>query len=198
MSSSIISMLSSQLDDNTIKQISQQLGVNEQSVEQGISAGLPVLLGALDRNTSSPKGAKALTRELRRKHTGGILDHVASALTDESVLQDGSKILGHVLGNRQNNVANGVSKISGLSQDQTAQLLQMLAPLVLGALGKKQQEENLSSQQVANVIHQERQEAESSLSGLSRLLDMDQDGDITDDVINLGAKLLGSFLRGRK
>lgn len=198
MSSSVISMLSSQLDDNTIKQISQQLGVNEQSVEQGISAGLPVLMGALDRNTSSPKGAKALTRELRRKHTGGILDHVTTALTDQSVLQDGGKILGHVLGDRQNNVAKGVGKISGLDQDQTVQLLQMLAPLVLGALGKKQQEENLSSQQVAHVIHQEHQEAESSLSGISKLLDMDQDGDITDDVINIGTKLLGSFLRGRK
>lgn len=198
MSSSIISMLSSQLDDNTIKQISQQLGVNEQSVEQGIGAGLPVLLSALDRNTSSPKGAKALTRELRRKHTGGILDHVTTALADESVLQDGGKILGHVLGDRQNNVQKGISQVSGLNQDQTIQLLQMLAPLVLGALGKKQQEDNLSSQQVANVIREERQEAESSLSGLSRLLDMDQDGDISDDVINLGAKLLGSFLRGRK
>lgn len=198
MSSSIISMLSSQIDDNTIKQISQQLGVNEQSVEQGIGAGLPVLLSALDRNTSSPKGAKALTRELRRKHTGGILDHVTTALADESVLQDGGKILGHVLGDRQNNVQKGISQVSGLNQDQTIQLLQMLAPLVLGALGKKQQEDNLSSQQVANVIREERQEAESSLSGLSRLLDMDQDGDISDDVINLGAKLLGSFLRGRK
>ena len=198
MSSSIMSMLSSQLDDSAVQQISHQLGVDEKSVEQGISAGLPVLLGALERNTSSTKGAKALTKELRRKHTGGILDHVTSALADENVLQDGSKILGHVLGDRQHNVEKGVSKISGLNQDQTVQLLQMLAPLVLGALGKKQQEQHLNSQGVATVLQQERQEAESSLSGLSQLLDMDQDGDITDDVISLGSKLLSGFLRSRK
>lgn len=198
MSSSIVSMLSSQLDDNAIRQISQQLGVDEKTVEQGIGAGLPVLLGALDQNVSSPEGAKVLSKELRRKHTGGILEHVTSALSDENVLRDGSKILGHVLGGRRTNVVKSVSKVTGLSQEQTAQLLQMLAPLVLGALGKKQQEQRLNSRGVARVLHQERQQAESSLSGLSRLLDMNQDGDITDDMISLGSRLLGGFLRGRR
>jgi hypothetical protein len=73
----------------------------------------------------------------------------------------------------------------------------MLAPLVLGALGKQKQQQGLGSSDLAEVLGQERQSSESSLGGLAQILDMDGDGDVTDEIISIGSKLLRNFFSQR-
>ena len=51
---------------------------------------------------------------------------------------DASGILGHVLGGRQDAVQQGVGQASGLSGGQVSQLMGLLAPLVMSALGESQ------------------------------------------------------------
>jgi len=75
--------------------------------------------------------------------------------------------------------------------------LMMLAPLVLGALGKQKQQQGLGSGDLAEVLGQERQSSESSLGGLAQILDMDGDGDVTDEIISIGSKLLRNFFSQR-
>ena len=195
--SSLLEALAGQLDEQTVKQISSQLGADEQSTQQAIGAALPMLVGALDRNASTSEGAQSLTDALMRDHDGGILDDVAGSLSSAETLQDGNAILGHVLGSKRGNVEQGVSMVSGLDENSTSQLMSMMAPLILGALGQMQRQGNLDADGIAGLLHSERQETESSLSGIAQLLDMDRDGDATDDVIKLGASLLGGLF-GRK
>jgi hypothetical protein len=118
-------------------------------------------------------------------------------LAQPSTLEDGNAILGHVLGAKRSNVETGISRTTGLDQGSTAQLLMLLAPVVLGALGKQQHQQGLDADGVAGLLKQERQQTESSLGGFTRLLDLDGDGEISDDLINLGAKFLGSWLSKR-
>lgn len=198
MSSSIIQMLASQLDERTIKQISTQLGADDQTTQQAISTAIPMLLGALDRNTNTADGAQALTNALQRDHDGSILNDAPNAVTRPETRQDGQAILNHVLGAKQNNVEMGISKTTGLDMSSTGQLMQMVAPLVLGALGQMQQQQNLDAGQVSSLLSKERQETESSLSGLAKILDMDGDGDVTDDLIGLGSNLLGGFFGSKR
>lgn len=198
MSSPILNMLASQLDERTIKQISSQLGADDATTQQAISAALPMLLGAMDRNTNSPDGAQALAGALQRDHDGSILNDVPGALSKQETLQDGQAILGHVLGNRQGNVEQGISKATGLDMGSTDQLMSMLAPLVMGALGQIQKQENLDADGVSNLLTKERQQSESSLGGLAQLLDMDGDGDVTDEIIGLGSSLLKNFFGGKR
>ncbi len=195
--SSLMNMLANQLDEPTIRQISSQLGADEATTQQAISAAVPMLIGALSRNTSSTAGAQALNQALARDHDGSILNDIPAALSNRTTLQDGSAILGHVLGNRQNNVQTGIARATGLDQGSTAQLLMMLAPVVLGALGKQQQQHGLDAGGLAGLLNQEQQASESSLGGLAQLLDMDGDGDVTDEIIGIGSKLLRNFFGGR-
>jgi len=76
--------------------------------------------------------------------------------------------------------------------------LSMLAPVVLGAIGKAQRQKNLDAQGVASLLTQEREQASSTLPGIAQLLDMDGDGDVTEEMINLGGSLLSSFLSKKK
>jgi hypothetical protein len=78
-----------------------------------------------------------------------------------------------------------------------SQLLMLLAPVVLGALGRRQRQQGLDPGGLAGVLGEERRQAEASapagLGGLlGRVLDADGDGQIMDDV----GGLLGGFLGG--
>lgn len=188
--STLLQTLASNLDEQTLRKISQTVGADEGQTQRAISAALPMLLGALGRNASTPQGAQALTAALQRDHDGSIFNNLASQLTNPSTLQDGMSILNHVLGGKKEAVQTGVGNVSGLSANATGQLLTMLAPMVLGALGQLQHKENLNADQVASVLQKEREETESNLGGLAKLLDMDGDGSVIDDVMTIGSSLL--------
>jgi len=194
---SLVQTLASSLDDKTLRQISSTLGADEGQTERAISAALPMLIGALGRNTATTAGAESLTNALGN-HDGSILNNLAGLLTQPSTLQDGMGILGHVLGGKQDAVQAGVSQVSGLDKNSTGQLLMMLAPVLLGALGKVQREDNLDAGQVAGLLQKERENAESNLGGLASLLDMDGDGSVIDDVMTIGSSLLGGLFGNRK
>lgn len=187
--------------DDTVRQVSQQLGVDQGSAQKAISSAIPVLVGALARNTESSQGAASLDRALERDHDGGILDNLQGFLGGGNTGM-GDAILGHVLGQRRPAVETGVGKMSGLNSGQVGQLLAMLAPLVMGVLGKQKRQAGLGAKDLAGMLNEERSAFErqepQSMGMLGQLLDQDGDGQIMDDVANIGAGLLGKFLSSRR
>ncbi|HRJ45287.1 MAG: DUF937 domain-containing protein [Caldilineaceae bacterium] len=189
----IAGMVIGMLGSGEMDQLSSQLGVDSASTQKAVGAAVPMLLSALGKNAASPQGAAALLGALRRDHDGSVLDNVSTALSSGSLGQDGAGILGHVLGSKQKKVAAGIGQASGLTGASSGQLLALLAPLVLGSLGKTQREDGLDATGLASLLSGQRAQANAGLGGLAGLLDMDGDGDITDDVVKLGSKLLGGF-----
>jgi hypothetical protein len=195
---SILQTLLSQLSGDSLGAITDQLGIDEGTAQKAVGLALPLLIGSLNRNSSSADGAQALTNAVTRDHDGSILSDLASNLTQPKVQEDGLAILGHVLGAKKENVGNSLGQASGLDSAQVIQLLSMLAPVVLGAIGKAQRQKNLDAQGVASLLTQEHEQASSALPGIAQLLDMDGDGDVTEEMINLGGSLLSSFLSKKK
>jgi hypothetical protein len=182
-----------------MSQISKQLGVDEDKAQQAVGMALPMLIGALNRNTtSSGRGAEALAKALHRDHDGSILSNFPQAIQRQETLQDGSAILGHVFGDRQAGIERSVSRATNLDPDQTAQIFSMLAPMVMGALGHMQREKGLDVQGVSSLLQQERNKVEGTASGLTQLLDMDGDGDVSEEIISLGSNLLGRLFGGKR
>lgn len=194
---SIIQLLISQMTGGAVGKISDQLGIDEQKTQQAIGMALPVIIGALNRNTNSSEGAQSLVGALQRDHDGSILDNVSQAVTKEETLKDGRAILGHVLGDRLDGVSASVSRATGLDQDQVAQIFALLAPVVLGALGQMQRKKNLDAQGVSSLLQEERSTVEKTTSGLTELLDLDGDGDVSEEIISLGSNLLGGLFGGK-
>jgi hypothetical protein len=195
---SILQTLLSQLSGDSLGAITDQLGIDEDTAQKAVGLALPLLIGTLNRNSSSADGAQALTNAVTRDHDGSILSDLASNLMQPKVQEDGLAILGHVLGAKKENIGNSLGKASGLDSTQVIQLLSMLAPVVLGAIGKAQRQKNLDSQGIASLLTQEREQASSALPGIAQLLDMDGDGDVTEEMINIGGTLLSSFLSKKK
>jgi hypothetical protein len=194
---SLFQLLVSQLGSGAVSQISDQLGIDEGKAQQAVGMALPTIIGALNRNTSSSDGAQALVGALQRDHDGSILENLTQAVTQEDTLKDGKAILGHVLGDRLEGVAGSVSRATGLDQDQATQIFAMLAPIVLGALGQMQHKNSLDAQGLSSLLQEERSTVEKTASGLTQLLDMDGDGDVSEEIISLGSNLLGGLFGGK-
>ena len=159
-----------------------------------MATALPLLVSALANNAAEPKGAEALHQALAKDHDGSILNDVAAFLGDPQAA-NGAGILGHVLGGKQPAVAEGLAQASGLESDQVGQLLQIAAPLLMGALGQQQKKEGLGINDLTSLLGGQKQlvqETEPGMMGmLNRVLDMDQDGSAVDDVLGMVGKLFG-------
>lgn len=189
---SLLDQLTQSLGPNALQQISQKLGTDSGQTNSAISAALPVLLGALASNASTASGADALNTALNQ-HDGSALDDVAGAL-NQGHGGIGDRILSHVLGNKQPAVTNGIGNATGLDASKVASLLAMLAPVVMGALGKAKNTNGLDAGGLASMLGQERQRINTNtggLGGLMGMLDQNNDGSVADDVMGMAGKLFG-------
>lgn len=184
-----------QLSGAPMAQLGSQLGTDSRTTQNAVQAALPLLLGALAKNSAASGGADALAGALDRDHDGSILDDIGGFLAG-GASSDGAAILGHILGKREPTVEAGIGKATGMQTGQTAQLLQMLAPIVLGYLGRQKQQQGMNAGMLGELLGAQSKQAQAqnpALGALASLLDKDDDGSIVDD---LGG-MLGSFLSGR-
>jgi hypothetical protein len=181
-------ILNETINQDTISNMSQTLGADEGSVSTAIQAALPMLVGALARNSSSQEGALSLDNALANDHDGSVLGNLGDLIGMLGGGQGGG-ILGHIFGNKQPAVEEGISQHSGLDMATVGKLLMMLAPIVMGALGKAKREQGLDASGVAGMLENERQQHESNASPmvgmLSQLLDQDHDGSAVDDIFRM-------------
>jgi hypothetical protein len=191
---SILDTLSNHLDAGMLSQLTSRLGANQDTTSRAIAAAVPLLLGALAKNASNPEGAERLHQALTRDHDGSVLDQPAT-ITDNQRVNDGQAILGHILGDRRPVAEQGISQASGLDISKVGPLLAMLAPVVLGAVGRTRAKEKLDSQGLARVLGQERADigsrAPGVLGAVGRLLDRDQDGSPLNDISGMLGGLFG-------
>jgi len=189
---SIFDLLNSDLGKTLINGASQQLGHDQKTTTTALGAALPLILGAMKNNAKTPEGASSLLGALgNQKHGGGILDNLGSILggggIDDDVMQDGAGILGHVFDGREQNVANAVSKSSGLDMGSAMNILKVAAPFIMGYLGKETRQQGVSNQSgigdlLGGMLGGESRDQQNMVE---KLLDSDGDGSIIDDVAGM-------------
>ena len=195
--SSLLPQLLEHLAGAPTKNIGQSLGLDESAASSAITAALPVILGGLANNTQSSDGASALGSALDRDHDGSILNDLAGMALGAAA-SNGDGILGHIFGGNRNQATAAVEKSTGgLDAATAAKLMAVLAPIVLGYLGKKKRESNLDSGALAKELQVESQahgpEDTSLGSMVSKMLDQDGDGSAMDDVLRIGGGLLAKW-----
>lgn len=192
----ILDMIGDQLRGNTLTQMSQQLGTDEATTANAVSLALPLLLGGLTRNAATPQGAASLDAALTRDHDGSLLDAPQRALTDPNAFKAGG-ILGHIFGQRQAPVEQGVAKATGLDPQRAGKLLMMLAPIVMAALARARTSQGTAAGASAGAVLQREQSnierQVPGLGGLASILDRDGDGQIADDIASLATGRLGGL-----
>jgi hypothetical protein len=135
----LIGMLAGQLGGPVIQQISQQIGADSGTTQSAVGMALPMLLSAFGNHAATPDGADAI-HQATQEHDGSILDNVMGFVGNAGAASAGSALLGQVLGGGQHNdMADTISQQTGMDSGMANQLLGMLAPLVMGAIGQSSQ-----------------------------------------------------------
>ncbi|HEX8251771.1 MAG TPA: DUF937 domain-containing protein [Thermoanaerobaculia bacterium] len=191
----ILDTVRQQLDPNMIQQISQSIGADPAATSNAISVALPALLSGLSHNASKPQGAAALDSALDA-HDGSILNNLGGLLGGGGA-GAGAAILGHIFGARRGPVEQGVGQASGLDAARTAQLLAILAPIVMGVLGRMKQNKDVDAARLPDVLNSGREQAEKDHPGLGGMFDMNKDGNVADDLLRMGSNALGGIFGKR-
>ena len=197
---SLMDQLTQVVASQLAPQASQKTGMNQNLAAQMMPMAMAVIMNGLKKNASTPQGAEALSRALEN-HDGSLLNNV-SKISDDNVLADGQKILGHILGGKRSQTEAALAKSAGVNQAQIGSLLAMAAPAILASLGRAKREQGLDSSALAGLVTEEgvraQKAAPTQFGGLMNFLDADGDGDFTDDLMEGMGKSLMNGLFGNK
>src|SRR5207253_11398055 len=97
---------------------------------------------------ATAEGAAARDEALTA-HDGAVLDDIGALIRAGGA---GDAILGHILGSRCTPVEAGLGRATGLDAQQIGQLLMMLAPLVMGVLGRMKREQGIDAEKLPEVL----------------------------------------------
>ena len=195
-------LIKSQLSDGVMNEISKKIGADRQQTEVATDNILATLIEGLAKNTSKSNGADMLSNVLEKDHDGSLLNNLHDLIDGKAEEKNpraanGTGILKHLLGGNIFDVTEIVSKLSGLTNGKTMNLMMMLAPIVMQMLGKQKRQQNMGSGTLASILANTVSKVKTKKSGpnggiLSMLLDKDQDGSIVDD---LAGMVLGRLFR---
>ena len=186
----ITQIITQQLGGSAARTIAQRFGISESTANTAVQIGVPLILAALARNASQPQEAQNIHQAVSTQHDGSIFDNLTGYLQNPQTA-NGAGILGHVFGNQRPAIESNLAQATGMDQSSAGGLLETLAPLVMGSLGKAQQQNGLDASGLSDFLNNQQQEAQTTAPGamsmLSSLLDQNKDGSSMDDLQRMAA-----------
>jgi hypothetical protein len=141
--SSIFDMVQQQLGGAVGQQIGQRLGLDPAMTQTAINAAIPAILGGMAAHASNQNGANEIhaqaTNPAPAQNDGGLLD----------------KMVGH----RSQAIHDGIAQATGIDSGKAAQITGMLAPIVMGALAKKNAGGALNPGSLGGILSSEQNQA---------------------------------------
>lgn len=165
----ITQMITQQIAGAAAGQLASRLGISEGTAKMAVQLAVPLIVAALARNAAQPQGAQDLHDAVNKDHDGSILDNLMGYLGNPQS-GNGSGILGHVLGTQRPAVESNLAQATGLDPSAAGSLLEIVSPLVMGALGKQQQQQGLDAQGLSQYLGEQQQEAAATDPGLMEAL----------------------------
>ena len=194
----ITQIISSTITKQLTKGISQKTNLPQKQTQSVLELAIPLLMGGLAKNSANPQGANNLLEALTKDHDGSILKNPSSAINKEETETDGEKILKHILGNKQASASQAIANQLNIDTNQVTQILSLIAPFVMGALGKKQKNSHLDSSSLSELLlstmNQKTKSAQKT-NLISAILDQNDDGSVVDEIANIGLKAIGGLFK---
>jgi len=204
---SILDLLNTPMGEELVKKASSKTSEDKGKVTSALGMALPLILGAMKRNTTDPEGAENLDKALQsEKHNGDVLNNLEEKDAEE-LTGEGSKILNHVLGSRQSGISKTIAGALNMDESSVNKILEMAAPVIMGLLGQQKRKDNVGASGLSGLLGSVMGSNSSHDQSLvETLLDADGDGSVIDDVAGMvlggkkgkkGGSLLGGMLGGK-
>lgn len=116
--------------ESSVNALTQKTGASNKQISMLIMLALPIILKMMTKNASSQSGAQSLAGALLQHNSTKDMAHQISNADEE----DGSKILGHIMGADGADVMQSLASQTGMSQDQVSQALGSMAPALMSGV----------------------------------------------------------------
>lgn len=195
-----------------VKQLGQQLGLDNAQVEKALTNLIPAIAGGVKKTAQSPSSLDALLKTLQQNKGLETAVQRPEVLANETSQQAGNDILGEIFGSKDvsRTVASQTAQSTGIDLSALKKMLPLIAGLVMSSLNQKGQASSGGLGELLGGLAQSStptsssgglgsllgsllggrtKQAPAKEQGLESLLDFDGDGNISDDVMDLVKKL---------
>ena len=134
----ITSLIGTLLSSDSVSGVSKSTKASSSDVQSVLTAALPLLLNGAKQQAEDESTAESFASALLshgKKDTSNLSSFLSAVDMD-----DGAKIIGHLLGNDDSAVKE-IAKESGVSAKTTSNVLSAAAPLLMSLLGQSSDEE---------------------------------------------------------
>lgn len=146
---SLIDLLTGNTGNEVAQQAENKFGISKNQVIALLAVAAPLVISYLRNKSQDSKEAEALNTALDKDHDGSILNDSSQLEARQS---EGGSILSHVFGGDKENVENQLSQNTGISIDKIGPILAMLAPVIMGYIGKEKQQSNVGAGGLGDLL----------------------------------------------
>jgi outer membrane protein OmpA-like peptidoglycan-associated protein len=167
---SVMDMAQGFFGGETLSRVSAWLHETPASTRAAVQDALPASLIGLANQASSEEGSRALLGRLQRgdyphldpeELKAAVHDHEAT----DRIVQSNKGFMEGMFGGKLPNVVDGIAEHSGVSRSAMAKVLALVAPVVLGMIGKRAVSQNLDPGGLRNFLGEQGRMAAKALPG---------------------------------
>ena len=180
----LIEELMGTIGGDVTAQLSNAVGIDQGTAAKLIPAVAPMILAGLKKQKDEHGGVERVDHILNKYGSPSVLDNLSDLFASKAKDENPDPRLGGLLGDAGVQASNLISKQFNVDGNTASKIIPMLAPVILGFLTKKRDNDGVGS------------------NGIASLLDQDGDGSILDDVAGFllgsssGGDMLGGLLKG--
>lgn len=193
---SLLDLLTGNTGNQVAQQAENKFGVSKTQILALLAVAAPLVISYLRNKSQDAKEAETLNNALDKDHDGSILDDVSQANARQN---EGGSILSHIFGSDKNTVENNLSQNTGISIDKIGPILSMLAPVIMGYIGREKQQNNVGAGGIGDllggILGNAQSQSQASNDPLSNILGSVLGGDSKSSGGGIG-DLLGGILGG--
>jgi hypothetical protein len=146
---SLIDLLTGNTGNQVAEQAENKFGISKNQIIALLAVATPLVISYLRNKSQDAKEAEALNNALDKDHDGSILNDTSQL---EARQNEGGSILSHIFGSEKNTVENQLSQNTGISIDKIGPILAMLAPVIMGYIGKEKQQNNVGAGGLGDLL----------------------------------------------
>jgi sporulation protein YlmC with PRC-barrel domain len=172
MTDNLVSAISRFLTPELIGKMASVSGLDRGTTQSAVGACVPAILSSLADLAAKPGGARQLADTIAEQPSG-MLSSLAQTLgTGGMSAEKGGGMLSALLGGGVlNTLVSTLSRFVGIGEGSTRTLMGLLAPVVLGVLGREQRAAGLETGGLARLLMGQKDQISAAMPvGLSDLL----------------------------
>lgn len=146
---SLIDLITGNAGQQVAQEAENNYGVSKTQIIALLAVAAPLIISYLRNKSQDAEQAEALNNALDKDHDGSILDNLSQAPTRQA---EGGSILDHIFGGQKATVENQLSQNTGISMDKIGPILAMLAPIIMGYIGKQKQTNGVNAGGLGDLL----------------------------------------------